>query len=140
MEYICTTEIKKYNPKEGYTAAFIRLPNGYDISLIGTPIDVYRTDDGLFISLKTDKLESLRQDSQKKECIPNDLKTLNPSSIEQCILEQIKKEHCKIDKIKKEERVDIRVWSKERDLGSRRAGVRRFNSCSTHLCFLLTYP
>jgi hypothetical protein len=31
--------------------------------------------------------------------------------------------------------VDIRVWSKERDLGSRRAGVRRFNSCSTHYSF-----
>jgi hypothetical protein len=31
--------------------------------------------------------------------------------------------------------VDIRVRSKERDLGSRRAGVRRFNSCSTHWFF-----
>jgi hypothetical protein len=32
--------------------------------------------------------------------------------------------------------VDIRVRSKERDLGSRRAGVRRFNSCSTHHFFI----
>jgi hypothetical protein len=31
--------------------------------------------------------------------------------------------------------VDIRARSKERDLGSRRAGVRRFNSCSTHWFF-----
>ena len=29
--------------------------------------------------------------------------------------------------------MDIRARSKERDLGSRREGVRRFNSCSTHL-------
>jgi hypothetical protein len=36
--------------------------------------------------------------------------------------------------------VDIRVRSKERDLGSRRAGVRRFNSCSTHLPVLKMLP
>ena len=53
MKLICSTEIKQYNPKPSYRSPMIRLPNGYDPSLIGQPIDVYKIDGGLLIKLKT---------------------------------------------------------------------------------------
>jgi len=40
------------SPKENYIAPFIRLPNGYDVSLTGQSIDVHGTDDGLHRTLK----------------------------------------------------------------------------------------
>ena len=58
MELICSTKIQKYSPRASYIAPNIRLPNGYDSSLIGQDIDVYKTEGGLFISLKIDKIES----------------------------------------------------------------------------------
>ena len=58
MEFLCHTEFKLIAPKKGFAAPYIRLPWGYDQSLIGQPVDVFTVDGGLFISLATDKIRS----------------------------------------------------------------------------------
>ena len=54
MELICTTQIQKYSPRASYIAPYIRLPNGYDPTLIGQTVEVYKTNEGLFIKLNSD--------------------------------------------------------------------------------------
>jgi hypothetical protein len=70
MELICSTAIKKYSPRESYVAPYIRLPKGYDPSLIGQSVDIYKTNEGLLIKLKSDS--DIRQGS-KTPSINSDL-------------------------------------------------------------------
>ena len=116
----------------------IRFHKGYELSLIGKQIDVFRIEDGLHIALKECIRDALPNASQKEFQPVTVNESKNPKdttspSVEQYTPVNSPMRDSNESKIEKEVSVDIRVWSKERDLGSRRAGVRRFNSCSTHL-------
>jgi hypothetical protein len=52
MDLIHSTKIKKLNPKSGFLAPYIQLPWGYDESLIGKEIDIFKTEMGFVIQFK----------------------------------------------------------------------------------------
>ena len=58
MKLVCSTEFKLMAPKKGFSAPYIRLPWGYDTSLVGQSADVYKVEGGLFIALTRDKIRS----------------------------------------------------------------------------------
>ncbi|OPX63326.1 MAG: hypothetical protein A4E34_01093 [Methanoregula sp. PtaU1.Bin006] len=54
MDSICHTTFKKLHPKKGFIAPYIRFPWGYDESLIGKEVNIYKTDTGFIIQFKQD--------------------------------------------------------------------------------------
>jgi hypothetical protein len=55
MELITTTTVKKMAPKKGFIAPYIRFQWGYDKSIIGKPVTIYKADKGFFIQLETNE-------------------------------------------------------------------------------------
>jgi hypothetical protein len=48
MELIVDMTVKRMAPKKGCIALYIQLPWGYEKTLIGKPVSVYRVDGGFF--------------------------------------------------------------------------------------------
>ena len=63
MELIHRTLLKKMNPKQGFLAPYIQFPWGYDASLIGKSVLIYKTEDGFHIALESKQFKPI-------DCLP----------------------------------------------------------------------
>ena len=69
MDLVSSTKIKKFNPKKGYVAPYLIFPWGYDESLIGKEIDIYKTDAGFVIQFKQDSpIRKVSDVKPKQKC------------------------------------------------------------------------
>jgi len=97
MEFIHRTLLKKMNPKKGFTAPYIRFAWGYDRTLIGKPVSIYKVDGGFFVSLESNEFKPVKKKKTtiddtcfaNNKCKPIELENPCISTLESQISTQI---------------------------------------------------
>jgi hypothetical protein len=89
---VVTTTFKRFEPKKGYVAPYIRLPWGYKRRLIGQPVAVYETEYGYALVTNSEKFKPPVTDSAQDGGVQMSIEEQTPVATEKNVAELTRSE------------------------------------------------